>query len=200
MAGQRGWHADGTPVNKKRIYESSEECCAAKVYGDTGDLTVLGAFADILDDWQTRKKFAQLLRRVMRHPEMPIHFFFNHAGYGYRPWIETPLQARLRYAWQLAKAELWFKNKDESDQFRIRWVIDDEYDPDSYDNDMPDIAFGCILEEYDARGHINYLTDDVGWRTIGSLWGITFAAPHDDPFADPYHRVVQAEMVRENCL
>lgn len=116
-------------------------------------------------------------------------------------WFRGQVQAS--YAIALARAEQWYAERewawsDDPDPrndpdhgtnagaLRFRWIQDEDYRPDDYDIPMPEIAWGCILEEWCGRG----------WHAIESLWNITFGGD-GCPSGDPYARVVEAELALE---
>lgn len=107
-----------------------------------------------------------------------IEFFAEHAGYCTPP-------GRMVCARQLADAERAAK----AEGMYAEWVDDDEpYEMGDAEDHYPDYVMGCIIK--DAKGN------DVG----PSLWQIGF---HHDPrpsqrYADPYCRVVEAELFSES--
>jgi hypothetical protein len=98
---------------------------AFAAFGETGDVTGLGALADALDERGERPEFAALLRAVADRRDRAIRFFWLHAGCSWNPATETEEQGRLRGAVELADAERWLEENDGS----VEWRIDDEYDP-----------------------------------------------------------------------
>lgn len=105
-------------------------------------------------------------------------FFFEHAGYSYQPLTETPEQGRTCCAISLAAAEA--QAAEHGVQFR--------WEPDGFTNR----EWTKEGEEYGTWECIAYHNDKV----IGSLCGVDFG-PDEEPWGDPYARVVQAEIVSE---
>lgn len=101
-------------------------------------------------------------------------FFYDHAGYGYRPTEETEEEGRVRCAQELASAEAWAQDLGLS----VEW----ESDPDGWDFDdeadyVPSEVLGAVLC-YGKR------------RLPFSLWGIA------DPSRE-FGRVIEAELYLE---
>lgn len=92
-------------------------------------------------------------------------FMREHAGYSYRPSIETESEGRVRCCLELARAEHALAQA----PVYVEWTDD----PDSYQEEGPHWV-ACL---YDSAGEL-----------LGSLGGI------DAPEGDPYRRVVEAEL------
>jgi hypothetical protein len=106
-----------------------------------------------------------------------IAFFREYGGYSVATG-ETDAQGRERSAREMAAAEAWLVAQP---GFQVRWVQDNDYNPDDYDiDDMPDVAFGCVVKVDGEES---------------SLWGITFDGP--GPEGSPYARIVVAELAAE---
>lgn len=122
-----------------------------------------------------------------------VTFFYKHAGWGYRPDVETPSQGRRRGARQLAKAEAWA----ESQELVAVWQFDPDCGPDDFDfeSDKDHVrehgAVGCIL----YRPCLEHGTDCKHAEVLGSLWGITESLVNAE--RDAYRRVVEAELALE---
>lgn len=98
-------------------------------------------------------------------------FFFDHAGYSYRP-DETREQGRTRCALNLAAAE----GMGRAAGLSFEWVSDTDSDEPGH--------YGCIC--HDSEGAVT-----------ASLWGIGFADDGTPWDGDPYRRVVEAELAAE---
>ena len=127
-------------------------------------------------------------------------FFYDHAGWGYRPDRETPEEGRWRGARQLRAAELHAE--------REGWWVEWDYESDPMEDD--------IEREEDYDQFVAILRDSEG-DILGSLGSIDLgpgqvfgydARPHSfegGPLAgeplrkvyDPYVRVVAAELALE---
>jgi hypothetical protein len=100
-------------------------------------------------------------------------FFYEHAGYSYRPDVETEEEGRRRTARDLAAAERWANDNG----YSFQWEWDEWYE----DNDGSVGPYvGCVMR--DPMGNV-----------VGSLWGIEDEGP--DP--GPYYRVIEAELASE---
>lgn len=117
-----------------------------------------------------------------------FQFMLGHAGYGYDPATETPDQGRVRCALALARAEHALAASPSS----VGWVDDPDADTsflhqDDWEEDLAAYERG----EFVFMGAI---LRDVDGEHIQSLWGIHLAR---DWRADPYRRVVEAELAHE---
>ena len=163
---------------------------AFKRYGETGEVAGLAALADALDERGETLAFARLLRKVAATANPAVLFFYQQSG-----WVDRA--HRIKSAVALAKAEEWFECNEwqggdrEKGVLQFRWTTDAEGD-----DDAPDFAWGAILERFDPNGHVGMLTDDAGWETVASAWGVTFGGD-GHPDGDPYARVVRAELAME---
>jgi hypothetical protein len=114
-------------------------------------------------------------------------FFLKHAGYSHGP-KETPTQGRIRCARALAKNEAAAKRGG----FTYAWDVD----PTASSADW-------ITAEDDYKGGYSdpwrlwqcCMLDGEG-RIVNSLHGIDFGRD-GTPWADPYRRVVEAELAGE---
>ena len=111
-------------------------------------------------------------------------FFYEHAGYSYRPGFETPEEGRKRCAHALAMAEI----TGEAFGWEVRWEV--EPDP-MWDDDV-------------EREHTDYdqwwaVLEDEDGEHLGSLGCIDLGPSGypDGPGADPYARVIAAELMLE---
>jgi hypothetical protein len=112
--------------------------------------------------------------------ETAVQFFYEQAGWGYRPGVETEEQGRQRGARQLAEAEAW---ADGPGALVFEWEDDPDADMSCACGEDHGPAFGCIVRREGER--------DV----LASLWSVTFGVA---AFAtDPYKRVVEAELALE---
>lgn len=116
-----------------------------------------------------------------------VQFFFARAGFSYQPNTETRTQGRWRCARELAKAEQAARERGWS----FRWVFDHHFDASDFASEEEGgwsdeekaamVGYGCVMVDRDGE-------------QLGSLWGITLA---DNSLADPYCRVVEAELASE---
>ena len=104
-------------------------------------------------------------------------FFYEHAGYGYDPKIETAEQGRKRCAVSLAKVEANAKALG----VRYRWQQDPDIDSRDFSDEKP------YYKLYECIATLN-------GKCVGSLCGIDFGRGKR-PGDDPYKRVVEAEIV-----
>lgn len=109
----------------------------------------------------------------------PAAFFRTHAGFSYDPAKETKAQGRARYARALAKAEVaaLFAG------LHFAWEVDDIDSRDFSDDPEPWALYACTA--YNATGD-----------AVAHLGGIDFGRD-GTPHADPYRRVVEAELALE---
>jgi len=108
-------------------------------------------------------------------------FFYEHAGWGYNPAIETEEQGRRRGAADLALAEDQAKERG----WCCRWEIDPEITSEDFSNDPEPWELWCCT-----------LLDDNG-EMIEHLGGIDFGRD-GDPWHDHYRRVVEAELAHQH--
>lgn len=107
-------------------------------------------------------------------------FMREHAGYSYRPTVETPEQGRVRYALELARAEHAARAAG------ARFVWENDHDAPSPGGNATGPFFGCILvTACECCGHED---------ERASLWGI------DAGEEDPYRRTVEADLALEAGL
>ena len=107
-------------------------------------------------------------------------FFYEHAGYSYKPGEETPEQGRERGAKALAAAEHFASENG----YSFNWLIDPEIDSSDYSDEDPAWElWGCIMR--DEQGEVRQ-----------SLWAIDFGRDKE-PWGEPYRRVVEAELALE---
>lgn len=116
-----------------------------------------------------------------------IRFFFAHAGFSHKPGVETRTQGRWRCARELAKAERQARDAG----YSFQWVEDQDFDASDFADESEGgwsaaekaamIGYGCVLRNREGA-------------ILASLWGITLA---DNSLADPYCRVVEAELASE---
>lgn len=104
-------------------------------------------------------------------------FFYDHAGYSYRPETETRRQGRRRSARRLAEAEAYAKEHGWSVNWADDWDVDHRKEFDCYDNGGPSTCESAVLR--DADDHI-----------LGSLGCIDDADKN-------YRRVIEAELALE---
>ena len=111
----------------------------------------------------------------------PVSFFYQQAGYSYRPGTETPSQGRRRCARALAAAE----RKASRAGFSFAWSIDPDASSLDWDESgvEPWALWQCVC--------LNMKGD-----AIASLHAIDFSAD-GEPWSDPYRRVVEAELAME---
>lgn len=115
-------------------------------------------------------------------------FMLEHAGYSYHYGRETPEQGRVRSALALARAEYAFELSPSS----VEWVDDDDADTSFLDQPgWEENRAAYRRGEYVFKGAI--LRDGSG-EEIKSLWSIHLPR---DWHADPYRRVVEAELAGE---
>lgn len=110
--------------------------------------------------------------------ELAAFFFYDHAGYSWRPGEETEEEGRIRCARALADAEALAKECGFRFEWEDDWTTRDHVAafPDAYDS-QPDTCETCIA--YNARGDI-----------VGVLGCINDAD-------DNYRRVIEAELADE---
>jgi hypothetical protein len=111
-------------------------------------------------------------------------FMHEYAGYGYRPSIETPEQGRVRVALELARAEYAASKRGAF----VQWATDSYPDTSWMDDET--------RAEFDAGETVMMdavLYDEQG-APRASLSGIHLCTPW---MADPYRRVVEAELALE---
>ena len=124
-------------------------------------------------------------------PLSPYHFFLKHAGSSYNPETETKQQGAVRGARALAKAERLARQRGYCFQWSIDpcidssdWIDDNE---DGGRDNAPWRVWQCALHGEGATFQ----------GTVGaSLHGIDFGRD-GEPWADPYRRVVEAELAQE---
>lgn len=110
----------------------------------------------------------------------PQQFFYKYSGWGYDPKKETPRQGRTRGAIKLAKAEAMARDR----QATYEWHIDQCSDSREFSDKKPHWKLWvCVIRD---NQHMR----------IGSLHGIDFGR-RGEPWADPYKRVVEAELALE---
>ncbi len=108
-------------------------------------------------------------------------FFFDHSGYSHNPATETPEQGRTRCAVNLAAAEAFGRAAGLS----FQWSMDEDIDSSEWSDDPePWATWKCLC--YDSEGHV-----------CQALCGIDFGRD-GSPYADPYARVVMAELAAEH--
>jgi len=107
-------------------------------------------------------------------------FFYDYAGFNYDPKTETPEEGRRRCAFNLAEAE----EKARNDERRVyfQWDIDPDIDSSDFDDENP------VRELYICKMYVN--------GHLGSCLGGIDLDPNN-PFVDPYLRVVEAELALE---
>jgi hypothetical protein len=111
-------------------------------------------------------------------------FMRDHAGYSYRPAIETPDQGKVRCALALARAEFEASRRGAF----VQWCTD-SYPDTSWMDDQARAEFEAgetVLMEatiYSERG-----------EPVGSIGGVHLRTPW---MADPYRRVIEAELALE---
>ena len=117
----------------------------------------------------------------MRNPVRTIEqFFYEHAGYSYRPDKETQDEGRLRCAAAYAIAERLACEAG----YSFHWSIDQDIDSSDWSDDPdPWQLWECVMR---------HLNGDV----CASLSGIDFGRD-GKPWSDPYRRVVEAELASE---
>lgn len=109
------------------------------------------------------------------------HFFLRHAGYSYDPKTETPLQGRIRCAKNLAAAASFALKAGAS----FEWSHDPDIDSSEWsDERLPYSAWQCIARDYCGN-------------VVASLSGIDFGRDGSPYRAEPYRRVVEAELAAE---
>lgn len=113
-------------------------------------------------------------------------FFYQHAGYSYGQG-ETPEQGRERSARELARVE----RKAINGGFSYRWSIDPDIDSRDWIDDNEDGGKNC--NPWQTWQCAMYNRDG---RIVNSLHGIDFGRG-GEPWADPYRRVVEAELATE---
>jgi hypothetical protein len=115
-------------------------------------------------------------------------FFYEHAGWGYDPKVETPEEGRQRSARALAAAEAWAKSVD----LRFVW----EYDEDAA---MDAATSGEEFETCEwAAAYPASAFDDNRDMGFGAPRGIPLASLGGITNADAnYRRVIQAELASE---
>jgi hypothetical protein len=107
-------------------------------------------------------------------------FFYKHAGYSYRPDVETEEEGRRRTARDLATAERWARDVGITFRWSEDWTVDshrDVYGEGSvYEDGEPDTCESCTA----------YLRGAV----VAGLYCI-------DDATEEYRRVVEAELASE---
>lgn len=107
-------------------------------------------------------------------------FFFEHAGYSYKPSAESEFAGRVRCALDLAAAEAW---ADETD-CTYDWDIDPFSDSSDWTDEEPAWqVWDCVMR-------------DSAGKVIASLGSIDFGRD-GEPWGSPYRRVVEAELASE---
>lgn len=106
-----------------------------------------------------------------------VRFFWQHAGYSYRPDVESDESGRLRGARELAAAEAWARANGVTFSWRDDWEVAHETAYDCYDEGEPETCELCTA--LDGNGAV-----------LASLGCI-------DDATDDYRRVVEAELALE---
>lgn len=114
----------------------------------------------------------------MKTTKQAIAFFYEHAGYSYRPDRETQEAGRRRCAKSLAQAEALASAAGVS----FEWSLDGLTNREWTDNGPEYGTWQCISR--------------LNGKVIASLCGVDFG-PDKEPWDDPYRRVVQAELALE---
>lgn len=107
-------------------------------------------------------------------------FFLKHAGYSYDAATETPMQGRIRCARAMAKSEAAATRLG----YSYEWEIDQEINSSEFSAETPPHQLWCCVMR-NPEGQV-----------VASLGGIDFLH-HDNPWAEPYRRVVEAELALE---
>jgi hypothetical protein len=140
------------------------------------------AFYDIVVNVgsDTIATLAELLTglRLAADKDSAVKFFFDRAGYGYDPKIETPEQGRARDAQELAEAEARAKRAG----LRFVWEVDPDIDSSHFSDEVPP------WDQWQC-------TALCGGR-VGYLGGVDFGRD-GTPHGDAYARVVEAEIALE---
>lgn len=109
----------------------------------------------------------------------------EHAGFSYRPSIETPEEGRVRCALALARADFYLH---ESGRYWCGWTDDDQpsqcWNPETETYDESP-AWVCVL--YDG--------DQLTRRDLPAI--VQVLGGIDAPEGHPYRRVIEAELMLE---
>jgi hypothetical protein len=130
-------------------------------------------------------------------------FFFDNAGYGYRPDRESEFVGRVLYAMELARAEAWAREAGAV----FEWSEDD-IDSSEWSEERPSWAqYACVMllpcDECApfVYGHeataIKQCPRKLYTHVAGSLGGIDFGRDGSPGYDQSYTRVVEAELALE---
>lgn len=106
-------------------------------------------------------------------------FFYDNAGYSYRPGYQTQEEGRRECATALASAEA----RAHALGYAFVWEIDHDSDSSDFSDDEPYSLWFCRM--VDPEG-----------ETVEALSGIDFG-PGGEPWGNTYRRVVEAELAVE---
>ena len=115
----------------------------------------------------------------MTTAQTDAQFFYDKSGYSYDPAKETKEQGRKRGARRLANAEAWASQTGVS----FEWEQDDITN-EEFSNSRPFYYLWRVL----AR--------DASGKVVSSLCGVDFGRDQE-PWGQPYKRVVEAELALE---
>lgn len=96
-------------------------------------------------------------------------FFFDHAGWGYNPANETPLEGRLQCAQTLAHAEHTAKEMGITFHWEDDWTVDHQKEYDCYEDGGPQTCEHCVARDADGkvRASLGCIDDaDTNYRRV----------------------------------
>lgn len=110
-----------------------------------------------------------------------VKFFYDHAGFSWKPNVETREEGRLRCAQNYAAAEGIGRNAGLS----FVWAVDPDVDSRDFSNARPSWQlWECCM--YDAKGAL-----------VDSMGGVDFGRC-GSPHGSDYRRVVEAELAAQH--